>query len=874
MEFPTGLLTLVFTDIQDSSDLSERYRADFEPLRAEHFRILRDAAPRWNGLEVSAAGDALFLVFANASDAVQWAIEVQVLLTDYDWPMLSSPRIAEGAPVRAEVRIRIGMHTGEPFLSLDATRPDYFGPTVNRAARVSSAAHGGQILLSNATYSLIQFDLPKEITFTDCGLHRLKGVGEDRLWQVHAPNLPVSFPPLKTLDPQRHNLPTLSTTFLGRDNDILNWLEKLREPATRLLTLTGFGGMGKTRSALQLAELSLDDYKDGVWWVEAEEARSGEEMIQRIAGSLRLPPQPDISFREQVGRHLRDHNLLLAIDNAEQIPDAGRVISDLLSQSPKVKFLVTSRRALEIKAERVVELSPLPLSEAILLFVGRVKDRQTDFELTEDNAPDIAELCRRLDGVPLALELAASRIATMAPRQMLQRLNERFKLLQTRAPDFPERQRALRAAIDWSYDILADDEKSLFAQVSVFAGGFTLDDAEAVCEVFDVFEGVAELRRHSLLRSETEKETQQTRFVMLNSLREYAQERLAATGEASSASLRHARYFLKYAQQRLEHLRTPKEAEALRELKIIADNLRAGMEAACKEREIALFAHLGLMRGWAFNLQGLSHDAVEPLQSALDALLPIHEENLTLFAELLWQRAWSSLDQRDTEGADALAKKALELFKLSGDRVGQGRAINLLGNIAGICKRYSEARTLFGEGLKLLQSPQDDTEIGNIHTTWAAMEVMDPEGDLKEAQQLLQKALSVRRKRGDLRGLAETLNNMGIVAYRQEDWKQAWDYYVESLLHKQALGNTFGIASTLFNLAEAAYERGETMRSLRLLAASEFLMEIVKSPVASQVSDFLGTVIRSAGEERTLASLRQSASSKSVDALTAWAMND
>lgn len=873
MELPTGLLTLVFTDIQDSSDLSERYRAAFEPLRAAHFRILRETSDRWKGLEVSTAGDALFLVFANASDAVQWAVDAQRMLAEYDWPLLSSPEYRGGQPVKVEVRIRIGMHTGEPFLSLDTARPDYFGPTVNRAARVSSAAHGGQILISNATYSLIQFDIPSSISFLDCGQHRLKGVGEDNLWQVQAPSLLSSFPPLKTLDPQRHNLPILSTTFLGRDEDMLNWLEKLREPATRLLSLTGFGGMGKTRSALQLAEFSLDDYKDGVWWVEVEEARTGDEMIQKVAGALNLPPQQDISFREQVGRHLRDRSLLLVIDNAEQIPDAGRVISALMSESPKVKFLVTSRRALEIKTERVIELSPLPLSEAMLLFVGRVRDRQTEFELTSDNTPDVAELCRRLDGVPLALELAASRIAMMSPRQMLQRLNERFKLLQTRAPDMPERQRALRAAIDWSYDILTEDDKSLFAQVSVFARGFTLDDAEAVCEVFDVLEGIAELRRHSLLRSETESETQQTRFVMLNSLREYAQEKLVATGDAVSTHLRHARYFLEYARQRLDQLRTPTEAEALRDLEINADNLRAGMDAAYKAGETVLFAYIGLMRGRALSRRGFSHDAEQPIQVALDALSTSDGQKQNLYAELLWERAVLASDQKDTEIAETNAKEALEQFSRSNDRVGQARTENLLGDIAGISRHYADARVYFKRGLDRLRSPLDETEIGNIYTTWAAMEVMDPEGDLEEAQRLLQKALPIRRKQGDVRGLAETLNNMGIVAYRQGDWKQAWDYYAESLEHKQTLGNTYGIASALFNLAEAANERTETTLSLRLLAASEFLMETVKSPVVKQVSDYFELVAQSADDIQQIEILRKEVSKLSVDSLIQWAMN-
>ncbi len=880
MELPTGILTLVFTDIQDSSEYSERYRAAFEPLRAAHFRLLRETLPHWNGQEVSTAGDALFLVFVNAAEAVQWAVEAQRRLAAYDWPVLSAPEGAGDPPAKVEVRVRIGMHTGEPFLSLDAARPDYFGPAVNRAARVSSAAHGGQILLSSATYALVQFDLPAEIAFHDCGLHRLKGVGEDQLWQLQAPDLLQEFPPLKTLDPERHNLPVPPTPYLGREHDIRAWLEKLRQPATRLLTLTGFGGLGKTRSALYLAELSLEDYKDGVWWVEAEEARTGDEMLQRIAGALHLPPQSQMPAREQVSRFLRERNLLLVLDNTEQVADAGRFVKELLTQAPKVKFMVTSRCALEIQAERVVEVCPLPLAEAIPLFVNRIRDRQPAFELSEENRDDVAELCRRLDGVPLALELAASRIAMMSPRQMLARLNERFKLLQTRAPDLPERQRALRATIDWSYDLLTDEDKQLFAQTSVFAGGFALEDAEAVCEAFDVLEGIAELRHHSLLQSETETGAQQTRFVMLNLLREYAQERLAMTGEGGAIRLRHARYFLEYARQRLAQMRTPTEANALRELKINADNLRAAMEGAQTENDLELFAELALMRGRALWRRGFSNDAIQPIEAAIEALQTGSLPTATLLPQLLWERAGLYLDHLETTPAKTLAKQALEAFVRANDRVGAARAKALLGSIARESREYAEARAYFASALDLLHSPQEDTEIGNIYNTFGVLERRDPQGNGEEAQKHLQAAMQIRRRQGDRRGLAETLNNLGVLAYEQQNWPQAWDNYAEALKHEQEIGNMQGIARTLFNLAEVAEERAETERALRLAAGAETLMERVKSPIARVATEKFNAIAASIDASITpslskvedLNALRRAASDHTLETLIPWAM--
>lgn len=868
MALPTGTITMVFTDIQDSSDLSELYRAAFEPLRSIHFKLLRDTMTRWNGQEVSTAGDALFLVFEHALDAVQWAIDAQRALARHDWPVLTS---VHGEAARAEIRIRIGMHTGEPFLVMDAGRADYFGPAVNRAARVSSAAHGGQTLISRATYVLVEDGLPPEITARTCGIHRLKGVGEEELWQIQTPDLLQEFPPLKTLDARRHNLPVPATPYLGRDEELRAWLDRLRKPSIRVLTLTGFGGMGKTRSALQLAELSLDDYKDGVIWVEAEEARTGDELIQRIAAALRLPPPP---FREQVIRFLQDRELLLILDNIEQVADAGRVVTGLLSQAPHIKLLVTSRRPLEIQAERVIELSPLKPSEAVQLFAGRVRDRQPSFELTPENAADVAELCARLDGVPLALELAASRITMLAPRQMLQRLNERFKLLQTRAPDLPERQRALRAAIDWSYDLLTDDDKSLFAQLSVFAGGFALEDAEAVCDSFDILEGVAELRRQSLLRSEIDAETQQTRFLMLNSLREYAQERLSATPDAAATRLRHANYFLDYARGRIEQMRTPGEAEAQRELTIYADNLRAAMDYAEADGTNALFAELGLVRGQTLGRRGYSMDALQSVEAALRALKPHRDAHAALYAKLVEENAGLLSDRQDWERARSLAEEALELYTGLHDESGRTRLESQLGTIAYGVQDFASARVHLERALAGAESGSNATLLGMVFNNLGLTMESNPAGDPERADAYYHQALELRRRQGDARGQAETLNNLGMAAYRRGDWPQAQRFYSEALDQEQALGNVLGSARLLFNLAEVAQEQADSTRALRLAAASEYLMDLIKSPLIEHPSQLIADLAATPEAAEQAAALRQAVTGQPVEALIPWAYGE
>lgn len=869
MDLPSGTITLVFTDIQDSSEYSERYRADYEPVRAMHFQILRDAMARWNGHEVSTAGDALFLVFQSAADAVQWAVDAQRSLARHDWPKLRMAQLPESEVVRVAVLIRIGMHTGEPFLTHNAGRSDYFGPTVNRAARVSSAAYGGQVLVSAATHSLVRQSIPSEITFRDCGMHRLKGVGEEQLWQIEATDLIAEFPPLKTFDPNKHNLPIPSSPYLGREQEMKNWAERLLDPAVRLLTLTGFGGMGKTRSALHLAELSLDDFADGVCWVEAEEAHTGEELLQRIAASLHLPLHPEMHVRDQVSKFFRERSALLVLDNLEQVINAGRAVKELLTHAPKLKLLVTSRRALEIQEERVVEVSPLPATEAAELFVNRVRDRQPAFELNAENQADVDELCRRLDGVPLALELAASRIATLSPRQMLQRLNERFKLLQTRSPDLPDRQRALRAAIDWSYDLLSDDDKSLFTQASVFAGGFTVEDAEAVCEAFDVLEGIAELRVHSLLRSETDPGTQETRFTMFNSLREYAQEKLNEGGTGDETRLRHARYFSKFAAERLSKKRSAQEAAALLSLDTNVDNLRAAMEYAFGIHELELFARLGLALGVTTNMRGYAAEAITYVQAAVDALRPLADGHASLLGELLEELGWMSIAQ-ESGGAEAAGCEALEVWTKLGDRVGQARTERLLGFAAMETRDYESARVYFAKALEVPPSAEAEVELANVYDLRGVLEYKDPEGDLEQAARYLREALDRRRKLQDMRGLAETLNNLGVLAYQQEDWPAATTYYLEALQHELELLNWFAVARSLYNLAEAAQAQGDLERALPLAAASERLMDIVKSPWLDDAGRLLESI--AASDEGRTATIRQEARALSREHLVSWAV--
>jgi predicted ATPase/class 3 adenylate cyclase len=843
------------TDIEGSTRLWQQRRKEMHAATTRHDALAVEVVSRHDGTLVKdrGEGDSLFCVFAQATDAVTAACALQQVFLAEPW--------ATGTPLR----VRMALHTGEA----DQRDGDYYGPTVNRCARIRAAGHGGQILLSDATRALSQSDLPPDATLRDCGTHRLRDVGEEHLWQLLHPALPSDFPPLLTLDPQRHNLPLPPTPFLGREAETADWYALLLQPTTRLLTLSGFGGMGKTRAALHLAERCLEDFPNGVWWVGLEEARSSEEMIQRIALQLRLSLQPSPSVKEQVGSFLRDRRLLLALDNVEQVADAADVVNDLLNTAPGIRCLVTSRRALGLRAEAVVEIPPLPAADAERLFVERARACQSDFGLTAENAADIAQLCRRLEGMPLAIELAAARIVGMTPRQMLPRLNERFRLLQTRAPDLPPRQRALHAAIDWSYCLLTPEDRALFAQLGVFVGGFTLEDAEAVCEAWDVFEGVMELRRNSLFRAETDPHTQETRFLMPESLREYANERLRETEDMGRAvRQRHADYFQRFAQARLDTLRTPQEAAALQQMETNDGNLRAAMEWARETTQPALQAKLALAVGLPLQRRGFHREAVGPIQAGLDALTALQAAQPALYARLLRERAGLHLDHLEWAEARQRAQEALVLFQQSGDLPGQAHAENLLGQAAIEEQAFAEARDHFAHALAQYERTQDALHAAIVHNNLGIVECRDTSGDRTRARQHLEEALRLRRLHADWHGLAETLNNLGFLAFEQGDMDEAERCYTEALQHERTLRHTFGIARALCNLGEVAAARDENEPACRLFAASEYLFHEVKSPYAAYATDLLTDT--AAKQSVPLADLRQAVQDTPLETLIAW----
>ena len=608
-ELPSGTVTFLFTDVEKSTQLLAQLGADdYGQTLEEHRRLLREAFAA--GHEVDAQGDSLFYAFDRADDAVLAAAAGQNALA--------------GQPIR----VRIGIHTGQPSIVGDG----YVGLDVHRAARICAAAHGGQIVLSQTTRDLV------DVEARDLGEHRLKDLTQPQpLYQLLAPGLETEFVPLRTLENRPTNLPAQTTPLVGRGGEVDALLTLLADESVRLVTLTGPGGTGKTRLALHAAAEAVELFPHGVWLVSLEALHDPALLLSTIAQTLGLYESGDRPLQETIREHLASQRVLLVLDNFEQLLDAAPAVADLLNAAPHVKAVVTSRAPLRLAAEHTFPVPPLALPdpdalpaleslsqyEAVALFLERARAVAPTFAVTEENAPAIAELCVRLDGLPLAIELAAARVKLLPPQALLARLGQRLELLRGGARDRPERQQTLRAALDWSYDLLNAEEQGVFARLSVFAGGFRLDAAEAVSDAS--LDAVERLLENSLLRSE-ERPDGEPRFFMLESIREYARERLDQDEGANGLQERYARWYAEWLEERTNERLTgrlmgnwePEDEEH--------DNIRAALAWARETGEVELelqFAasaglfywpnrgHLTEGRRWLDDVLARSQDADE-----------------------------------------------------------------------------------------------------------------------------------------------------------------------------------------------------------------------------------------------------------------------
>lgn len=815
----SGVVTLMFTDIEGSTRLLQTLGERYPAVVQQHRDIMRAAFSRWKGYEHGTEGDSFFVVFAAASDALSAIVEAQRALAAHAWP--------DGC----EVRVRAGLHTGEPVV----VGGDYFGIDVHRAARIGSAAHGGQVVASKVTIDLCPV-LPAGVSVVDLGEHRLKDLDEpEHLFQLAIEGLPSTFPPIKSLETPT-NLPAEMTPLVGRERESAEVAAVLASEDARLVTLTGPGGTGKTRLATHVAREVMDRFKHGVTFVALGSVSDARAVPGAIESAMDLPGVPGKPALENVAHHLRDRTALLVLDNFEHLTEAAASVAALLSGAPKVKAIVTSRAPLRITGEREYPVPPLALpgaadcdvesisrSPAVALFVERARRVRASFELTASNATEVGELCSRLDGLPLAIELAAARVRILTPAQILARLGERLTLLTGGARDVPARQQTLRDAIAWSYDMLEPDAAALFRRLGVFAGA-TLEAAEAIASDLPDVVGLLELLTdQSMLRHGDD-----GRFRMLETIRAYAVEQLEAAGEAAEMRARHAEFFARLAEEAEPGLREgAAQAEWRRALLADDDNLHAALTWTLEgagDRSVGVRLAGSLWRFWYMRARVV--DGSKWLRLARDAAAG---EPVAVRARLS-QRLGIMLDQRaETADAIRLFAEAVELYREAGDRRAEAAALNSLGAATRGDGRSEEAMRFFEQSLAIKESLGDIA--GAATSVFNMAEVALDALELDRAFELFGRAAELDRRCGDEWGLASDRSRVAMVALYRGDLDEAGRTFRETLGTFVEIGDEDRIAETIASLAGEAGARGDLERSARLAGASDALWERLGLPL-------------------------------------------
>ena len=648
-ELPLGTVTFLFSDLEVSTRLWEEHPEAMHPALARHDAILREAVAAHDGHLVKGRGDGIHAVFATAHDALDAAVEGQLALT------------AESFGDTGPLRVRMGVHTCEA----EYRDGDYFGSEVNRAARLMSVAHGGQVVVSLATSTLVR---DGSVELVDLGEHRLRDLTNlEHIFQLVAPGLARDFPPLRTLDVLPGNLPRQLTSFVGRDAEISSVADLVR--SSSVVTLTGVGGVGKTRLALQVAADVVPDFRDGAWFAELAGVRDPDAVPDALVAMFGLQPRTGVSATDALVEFLAGKELLLVLDNCEHLLRAvAGLVDQVVRGSPDVRVLATSREGLNVAGERMLGVASLDVPaeaaaleaieqcDAVKLFVERARAVKASFALDATNADAVAQVCRRLDGIALAIELAAARVAMLTPADIARRLDSRFRLLAGGQRTAVERHQTLRAAIDWSYELLGDTERLLLSRLSVFTGGFSLEAAEAVTtgdaiDTDDVFELLAALVAQSLVEADTE--GVDARYRLLETIRQYAQEHLDASGDGNRLRSAHAAYYARLAEAAVPRVLGSDGIEWERRLAREADNLRAALTWATDTDDVD--AALGLLGMWEapYTLPDASFsttiDAALALPGASDH--PRYPAALGIAGLLAWARGDLALGRRRSDEA-------------------------------------------------------------------------------------------------------------------------------------------------------------------------------------------------------------------------------
>ena len=813
MQTTSGGTTILFTDIEGSSRLWEQQPARMSRAIAAHDAAARAAVESNRGRIVKMLGDGLYAAFDDPLDGVRATVTLQRSLAD--------PTVTDGLPLR----VRCGLHRG-PVERRDG---DYFGPPVNRTARIMSAAHGGQVLLSQAVVDGLGARLPSDITLHDLGAVRLRDLSQpERVYQLVHPQLRIDFPALRSLEATPNNLPQQLTTFIGREREIAAARALLGR--TRLLTLMGMGGLGKTRLSLQIAADELDNYADGVWFVDLAPIRDSSLVPGVTAQTLNVQEEPGRPTTQALASHLRELSVLIVLDNCEHVVGACADLANaLLRSAPKLRIIATSREALRVPGEQTYAVMPLaapnptlPLQqlescEAVQLFLDRARLHKPAYTLGADEAPGVAELCARLDGIPLAIELAAARMRTLSVAEINVRLRDRFKLLTGGGRVLLERQQTLRALVDWSYELLREDERALFDRLCVFAGGFDLAACENVCGVpplaaDDVLDLVASLVDKSLLM--TESTGTGTRYRALETIRDYARERLVARGELAAVAARHCDHFLAMAKAANRAGGGPLQAEWTQRLEVELDNLRAGIALALEggvDPVLSVKFEVALMSLWL--LRGYATEGRKYVRRSL-ALAPVQASDIA-HAHALYVGAALAHGQSDHAEAARMLEVCLALRRRIGNPTDIAATLSTLSLVRLSAGDADGARRTEEEALRIFRELGDQIgeAIGLLHLGQVLMHA----GDDARARECLEGGLAIAREAGHTEVLCECERMLGEIALSAGDLAGARARFSRSLVQCGSAGDKRDEATSLWYVAKAELAAGERDAACRHL---------------------------------------------------------
>lgn len=807
MTLPTGTITFLLTDIEGSTRLWDQEAHVMQMAVARHEEIITGIIELYGGRlpKAQGEGDSLLAVFAKPTDAVSAALDIQRELSDEPWQ------------TSAPLRVRIALHTGEAELR----GGDYYGQALNRCARLRAIAHGGQVLLSGTTYELVRDRPPAIASFADLGVHRLRDLAlPERVFQLSHPDLPADFPPLLSIEELKHNLPTQLTSFIGRQSEITG-VKTLLE-GTRMLTLTGPGGLGKTRLALEVAAILIDAHPDGIWMIELESLADPDLLLPTVASELSVREEGGRNLLDTLADHLRTKRLLLILDNCEHMVEACAALAHrLLNSCRDLTILATSRESLGVAGETTLMVPPLSLPdpgtssdleslasfESVRLFVDRALSAKPDLTLARSDAAALASICRRLDGIPLAIELASTWVKVLSLSEIDSRITERLELLAGGTKTEVPRKQTIRASIDWSHDLLTEQEQRLLRRLSVFQGGLTLEAAEAICSGegiadYEVLETLARLLDKSLILAE--ERASDIRYRLLEVVRQYAAEKLGGSREEEEElRSRHLDWFLLVAEESEQELEGQEQRLWYERIERDHDNFRAALDwtASADLSDEGLRLAAALYQFWF--VRGYWTEGRRRLESALERCgdaPPLSRAKALLGAARL------AHGQGEYQSAAPRYEEALDLQRAAGDRRGVGRTLSYMGNMAILEGDFVGAEPLLEESLTTLRELGDKR--GLLTTLANLSSVAKNHGDFSRARDLLDEGLSIARELRSPHGIVVSLIFLGMLSLDHGDYTEARSRYEEGLSLARDLSDKSRIAFCLINLGTLAYQQG------------------------------------------------------------------